>query len=121
MENLIAQSERTIGTPLNGLGPLGTSYHAPRMLTNILTGAIGVMTVVAGIWFVFLLITGGYDMIASEGDKNAITAARKKITTGLVGLVIVVIAIFLIEVVTRLLGIPNILNLSEMVLFLMPQ
>jgi len=70
------------------------------------------MTIIAVIWAIFTLITGAIGIISSGGDKQALENARKKITTGLIGLAIVLVALFIIEIVGYLLGLNNILNIQ---------
>ena len=99
-----------------GFGKLGLkdgslATNADVTLGNFISSVIGVMTIVAILWFVFIFITGAIGYMTAGGDKGAIEAARKKILNGLVGLVIVIIAIFVLRLVGYLLGIPNILNI----------
>jgi hypothetical protein len=110
--DLIALAEESIGEPLRGEGTLGLEQgqDAPTVLTNVLTATVGLLTIIAAIWFVFLLITGAIGIITSGGDKAALENAQKRITNGLIGLVIVVAAIFIIDLIGNILGIPNILN-----------
>jgi hypothetical protein len=54
-------------------------------------------------------------MISSGGDKNALESARKRISSALIGLAVVVASIFVIELVGKLLGIDLILNPAEFV------
>lgn len=75
---------------------------------------VGVMTVIAGLWFIFTFLIGAIGWITSGGDKGAVETARKRITSGLTGLVIVVISIFLIKLVGQFLGF-DILNLSDFI------
>ena len=72
------------------------------------------MTIIAIIWFAFVLITGAIGMMGAGGDKQAMESARKRITSGLIGLVVVIAAIFILDLVGTLFGIPNILNLGEL-------
>jgi hypothetical protein len=71
------------------------------------------MTIIAAIWFTFTFIIGAIGIIASGGDKTALEGARKKIASGLIGLVIVVAAIFIIELIGWLIGFDLILNPAE--------
>lgn len=101
---------------LKGIGPLGTNQGATSITTfsNFISSAIGLMTLVAIIWFVFTLITGAIGIISSGGDKSALENSRKKITSGLIGLIIVFTALILINLIGYLLGIPDILNIQSM-------
>jgi hypothetical protein len=97
-----------------GFGKLGlegdVASNATITFTNFLSTVIGVMTLVAIIWFIFQLISGAISYISSGGDKQAIESAGKRITNSLIGLIIVIISIFIIKLIGTLLGIPNILN-----------
>lgn len=99
------------GTPLGilkGLGPLGTfeidETVAANLFSKVISLIIGVMTVVAGIWFIFQFIIGAFGWLTAGADKAAMENAQKKITNGVIGLVIVVAAIFLIDLLGRLIG-----------------
>ena len=117
MTNLIAQSSIPLAPPggFTGFGSLGnvtSSTNAIQTFTKFISSTIGIMTIVAVIWFVFIFITGAIAWMSAGGDKNALEAAKKRITTGLTGLVIVVAAIFVIDLVGKLIGISDILNIT---------
>ena len=91
--------------PLEGIGPLGTpGGQAGSLFDDIISAAIGLITIIAGIWFVFLLISGAIGVMTAGGDKASMETARKRITSGVIGLVIVVAGIFLVELIGGLLG-----------------
>lgn len=83
---------------------------APFVFNAFISGAIGLMTVIAIIWLVFLLITGAYGVMSAGGDKAALETARKRLTTGIVGFVIIIAAVFVVSFMGELLGLENILN-----------
>ena len=106
---------------LEGIGPLGLegtpdASTAPGLFNKILSGTVGIMTMIAGIWFIILLLVGAIGIMASGGDKAAMESAKKSITNGLVGLVIVIAAIFLIELAGKILGFDLILNPAEIIM-----
>lgn len=124
LSNLLAQVEKDIGF-LEGLGPLGKNTaswskscgdagYAACLFTNFISKAIGIMTVVAFIWFIFNLFIGAIGWLGSGGDKQKLQEAQKKITTNLTGLVIVISAIFLTKIISLIFGI-DILNLTEFI------
>ena len=80
---------------LKGIGPLGFEKSSPT-------------------WAVFTIITGAISIISSGGDKQALEGARKKITTGIIGLIIVLVALLIIEVVGYFLGFNGILNIQHL-------
>lgn len=100
-----------------GFGPLGNITEEGQgvsKLSSIISMAIGVMTIVAIIWFVFTFITGALSIIGSGGDKQALESAKKKITTGAVGLIVVILALVVINLIGKIIGIPNILNIGAL-------
>lgn len=119
-----ASGEKSLGW-IEGLGPLGSGTrdwselcgdagNAACLFTRFITTAIGVMTVIAIIWFIFTLFLGAIAWISSGGDKAKLQNAQKQITTGLTGLIIVIAAIFLVKIIGIIFGI-DILNLTKLI------
>jgi hypothetical protein len=104
---------------LNGIGPLGNPSDPFDTFETVLSTAIAIITIIAGIWFLFLLITGGISWMSAGGDKVAAENARKRITTGLIGLVVVVAGIFIVDLVGTLIGV-DILNVGDLLYSLAP-
>lgn len=73
---------------------------------------IMIVLIIAAIISLFFLIYGGIKWILSGGDKTAVEAARNHIVAAIVGLVISLLAYFIINIVLSLFGI----NLSNLVL-----
>ncbi len=51
---------------------------------RVLSLTIGILTIVAGIWFIFKLITGALGIMAAGADKGKMAEARANITYGFV-------------------------------------
>lgn len=83
---------------------------AEKLISNI----IGILTAIAFIYFTFQVIIAAYQYISSEGDKAKISASRKRITEGILGLVISVVALGLGALFASLLGLKNIFDLNLM-------
>ena len=116
MKGLIAQNEVPIGTPISGGNvAIGEGGDPVNTLASLLSTIIGLLTVIAALYFMFMLVTGAIGIISSGGDKGAFEDARKKITFGAVGFVVVIAAMFIMSLVATLLGLPNILDLGEMI------
>lgn len=98
-----------------GFGPLGLegrdNVEAPAIFSNVISTTVGVITVVAIIWFIVQLMSGAVAIIGSGGDKGKVEQARGKITSALTGLVVVVAGVFVVDLVGTILGFP-ILNLA---------
>lgn len=116
--DLLAVGGSPIGPALNGLGTIGDAGADPTtFIAQIISAAIGILTVIAAIYFMFNLITGAIGIISSGGDKGAYEDARKKITSGFIGLVVTISAIFIMGLVAILLDIPDILNIDQILTF----
>ena len=103
-----------------GFGPLGNPTGTGiTNFSNFISTVIGVMTIVAIIWFIFIFMIGAIGIMSSGGDKNALETNKKKITTGVVGLVIVLTAVFAISLVGYIFGI-DFLNIFALFYTLVP-
>ncbi|KKU10259.1 MAG: hypothetical protein UX13_C0016G0016 [Candidatus Woesebacteria bacterium GW2011_GWB1_45_5] len=111
MKNLLAIDLAPAGG-FKGIGPLGSGENAIVTFSGFISSAIGLMTIIAFIWFVFTFFIGAIGIISAGGDKQALENSRKKIVNGIIGLVVTISAIFVIRLAGALLGIPDILNLS---------
>lgn len=89
--------------PLSQAGFLGTDVK----LENVPQFIVTVLLVVGVLIALVFLIYGGIKWILSGGDKAAVDAARKHIVAAIVGLVIVVAAFFIVNVVFTLIGVSS--------------
>jgi len=120
MDKLIAQIPKTLNGTINGIGNIGQSAGAESRFARIISSAIGLITILAFIFFLFTLITGAIGVITAGGDKGKLEDARGRITTGVVGVGIVISGIFIVDLIARLLGIPDILNIPAMINIIAP-
>lgn len=98
---------------LKGFGQLGLEFGVGTpilVFTKFLSSTIGLISLIAVIWFIFTLILGAVGIITSGGDKNAMESSKKKITSGVIGLLATIFAIFIIRFIGFIFGIPDILN-----------
>lgn len=106
---ILAQIPSNLGTKIGGvgLGPFSNVIDAAdglKRVTNVISAIIGVMTVVAGIWFVLNILIAGIQWVGASGDKNSLEQAQKRITSALVGLIIVVAGWTILSLVGKFLG-----------------
>jgi len=71
--------------------------------TNFISSIIRFIVVIAGIFALWQLLTGGLQFITSGGDKGKITEAQHKMQMSLVGLVIIAGSFIIIALVSKLL------------------
>ncbi len=121
MNNLIAQVPNPLDGKIEGIGPLGESNGATTTFAQLISSAIGLITIVAFIFFFFILISGAIGVISSGGDKGKLEDARGRLTSGVVGVVIVVAGMFIIRLIASLLGIGDILDLEAMITLIEPK
>lgn len=116
--NKLAQINIAPNNGFRGFGKLGlegdTAANSANIFQSFLSTVIGVITIVAFIWFTLSFMTGAVSILASGGDKQALEAAKKKITTGIIGLVVVVAGIFIVDLIGSIFGI-KILAISDMI------
>lgn len=79
-------------------------------VARIVSTLIGVLTLTAGLFFLFQFLLGGAAWISASGDKNKLTAAQQRLTQALLGLVVVVGSYGVVAVVGSILGIDILLN-----------
>lgn len=96
-----------------GLGPLGeiiknlTSQDVATplgLLNKVLSILIGIITGIAFIYFIFLFFAGALSWTSSGGDPKSIEKAQKQISTAIIGLIVVVAAIFISQLLGSILG-----------------
>lgn len=78
---------------------------------SIISTTIGAMTIIAAIWFLFKIILGGIAIINSDGDPQKVSDARGSITFGVIGIVVVISAVFMVGILEFIFGI-KLLNIS---------
>ena len=82
------------------LNQTGGSYFQ-----KLIPSIIGIAFVIGALIFVFMLIIGGIQWIASGGDKSALEGARGRITNAIVGMAILLSVFALIKVIETFFGI----------------
>jgi succinate dehydrogenase hydrophobic anchor subunit len=60
---------------------------------------------ISGVILLLVFIWAGYDFMTSEGNPEKIKSAQAKMTTGIIGIVLLVLAFLIVKVVELILGI----------------
>lgn len=110
MKNILADITIAPSGGFSGIGTLGKPSDPGQGgafydFSKIMSMAIGVLTLVAFIWFLFVLITGAIGVMNSGGDQKALESSKKRITNGLVGLVVVIASIFIVDLIGVIIGV----------------
>ena len=82
---------KTLAYTLTGPGIVPTG-DSTSQLEKIISGAIGILTIIGFIYFAFQVIFAGYSFVSSQGDAAKLKSARDRLTNGILGIVVVVIA-----------------------------
>ncbi|EKE06401.1 MAG: hypothetical protein ACD_19C00014G0015 [uncultured bacterium] len=104
----------------SGFGPLGLNGDlggtmASYIFQNFMSSIVGIISIIAIIWFVVILITSGISYMNAGSDQKATEAARKRITNGLIGLLITIFGIFILRFAGQIFNLPDILNLNKLI------
>jgi hypothetical protein len=94
------------------IGSLGTPGDSGGIfLSKGIPAAVGLAFVIGALVFFFMLVLGAIQWISSGGDKQALEGARGRITSALVGLVLLFAALAIIKFIEAFFNI-NILTLD---------
>lgn len=74
-------------------------------LNNFLRTGINLILLIGAVIFFFVLTSGGVKWLSSSGDKAKLESAQKQISSGLVGLAILLSTFVIIKVIETLFGI----------------
>lgn len=82
-------------------GPLDSSVDS---LGKIITKTLGFIMPMAGIVLLFVLISGGYDYMMSQGNADKIKSAQGKITSGIIGFILLIVAFLIVRLIAVIFG-----------------
>jgi hypothetical protein len=94
--------------PYSDPGSSGTGIFI--QLSTIISNILGLLTIIAGLWFGFRLFMGAFLWLTSGGDKGKLEEARNQIIHAFIGLIIVVAAWAIISVVGLVFGLDILMN-----------
>ncbi len=100
-----------LGT-IEGVGRWKDAGSNPTTATaDIISIAIGFLTIVSGLFFLFAFIIGAMNWITSDGDPQKLDKARHKMTNAAIGLTIVIAAYSISYIIGAIVGI-DFLNIN---------
>ena len=89
----------TGGTNFSVLGSLDANN-----LGSVISSVVTILLIAAALIALFFLIWGGIRWITSGGDKGKVDEARKTIIASIIGLVVALLAFFIITIVLGIFG-----------------
>ncbi len=99
------------------------SEDGATLIDNIigfLSNLIGFFTVLASLFFIVYTFSAAFSWLTAGGDSSKIEKAREKLVQGVLGLILIVAAYGIIELVGAIIGI-NILNVGELINEIVPK
>ncbi len=96
---------QTINAPTNLPQP------STDMVGKILSNGINIFLITGIIVSVLVIVWGGISWITSGGDKQKLASARARITWAIIGLIIMFVSFFIINILSYFLKI-NLLNIT---------
>ncbi len=72
---------------------------------DIVTSIVPILFVITGLILLLYLIWGGFSLMLSKGDPKAVESAKGRITSAIIGFVIIFIAYWLVQFLGTILGI----------------
>lgn len=100
---------------LKGPGITPNLSNPAEPAEKVVSQIIGILTIIGVIYFIIQIIFAGYSMMSAQGDPKKIEAGRKRLTDGILGLTIVVIALGVGAFIATLLGIKDPLNIQNLI------
>jgi len=89
----------------------GQSIEGPLKFNNlgeVVSRVINVFLIpIAGIILLLIFIFAGYDFITSQGNPEKIKSAQAKMTSGIIGLVLLVLSFLVVRVVELIFGVKS--------------
>ena len=82
-------------------GPLDASVSS---LGGIITKALSFIMPMAGVILLFVLISGGYDYMMSQGNADKIKAGQAKITSGIIGFILLTVSFLVTRLIAKIFG-----------------
>lgn len=85
---------QSIEGPLKGINTVG----------DLINTLMKFLIPLAGIILLLVLIWGGYDFMMSGGNPEKVKSAKAKITTGIIGFVLLVLAYLIVRIISFIFG-----------------
>lgn len=104
MNKLLAQQVNLNGQTIEGPLKIPGVDSANIKLADIISRILEFMMPLAGVILLFVLIWGGYDYILSQGNQDKVKSAQAKITTGLIGFILLILSYFIVRLISFIFG-----------------
>jgi hypothetical protein len=83
---------------------IGTDKTGSGAISQFLSNLVNLIFSVAIIVLIFMILWGAFDWIVSEGDKEKVAAAQRKITNAFIGILLFAAAFAIIAILGQVTG-----------------
>lgn len=107
MLTLIAQTSLgTLRPPTDSYsdGSAASAVNATANLENFISAIIGLLTILAGLFFIVYFLLAAFKWITAGGDSGKVSKARDQIIQGIIGLILIVAAYSVVGLIGTVLG-----------------
>lgn len=91
-------------TPQCIQGPLPTGPGGINNLSDVVNKVVQFLIPLSVIVLLIVFILGGYDYMMSQGNPEKIKSAQAKITTGIIGFILLLISYLLVRLISLIFG-----------------
>lgn len=89
--------------PMNAAGAMGGNT-----IGSIINTVIPFVIAFAGIGLLLVIIAGGFSLLTSAGDAKKMESGKQRITNGIIGFILILVAYWLVQIAGNVLGIKTI-------------
>ncbi len=88
-------------------------------VVKLLSNIIGFITLLGGLFFIVYLFLAAFDWLSAGGDSGKVEKARNRMTQGVLGLIVMVMAYSIIGIISHIIGL-DLINLGDTIKTLKP-
>jgi hypothetical protein len=70
----------------------------------ILSNAMKLVFLIAGVSLLFMLLAGGFTLLTSAGDAKKLQTGQQQITNAILGIIIIFVAFWMVQIIGTILG-----------------
>jgi hypothetical protein len=106
MTQFLAQSIKITGYEIKGPleGPGGAKIETVADVVGIF---VNFLFPLAGVLLFVFLVWGGFDFLTSSGNPEKVKSGKAKITSAIIGFILLVLSFFVVRIVTYVLGLKD--------------
>ena len=97
---------------MEGLGSVTIPQGFPDNVNEVIAGSVSILIGVAGLVFFAILIIGGFRYLTAGGDEKAAAEARKTLSNGFIGLIIIVASFLISQLLFAVFGLDTFIGVN---------